>query len=155
MAQKSRLLIAGLISAFVLFIVGGAIAAPGLRRAGPESGAAAAAQGGISGDRALVLAIKLVPGSIPTRDAELVNFQGTPAYEVVLNSGTVYVDAQTGAVLASSLGSQAADPATRSSQPGGPVLRASFDGDERGRSDHGESRSARRGYERHDDDDDD
>jgi uncharacterized membrane protein YkoI len=38
-------------------------------------------------------------GAVLSGNAELVNFQGTVAYEVVFDSGKIYVDASTGAVL--------------------------------------------------------
>lgn len=155
MAQKSTLLIAGLISAFVLFVVGGAIAAPALRRTANENAVSAvAARDGISADRAMILAIRLVPGSVPTREAELVNFQGTPAYEVILNSGSVYLDAQTGAVLANTALSQPVASTAPAPQPSGSVLPARFEDTERRTVERRESRDSRHDDRKHDGDDD-
>jgi uncharacterized membrane protein YkoI len=53
------------------------------------------------------LALSTVPGATLSRDPELVNYQGIPAYEVVLNSGTLYIDAQTAAVLFNGAAQQA------------------------------------------------
>jgi uncharacterized membrane protein YkoI len=53
----------------------------------------------VSPDQAAMIAMGKVPGAILMSTPELVNFQGTVAYEVVLNRGKVYVDAATGAVL--------------------------------------------------------
>ncbi len=51
-------------------------------------------------DQAASLALMLAPRSKLVQQPQLVNFQGTAAYEVVLNVGTVYLDANTGQVLA-------------------------------------------------------
>jgi uncharacterized membrane protein YkoI len=53
----------------------------------------------VSADRAATIARELVPGATLTKQPELVVFEGTPAYEVVLNQGTLYVDANSGGVL--------------------------------------------------------
>jgi len=53
----------------------------------------------LSPDRAAQLAMVVAPGASVTRLPELVNFQGAAAYEVVLDAGTVYVDAVNGQVL--------------------------------------------------------
>jgi len=50
-------------------------------------------------DQAAQIAAKVVPNAQLVRTPELVNLQGTLAYEVVLNQGVVYIDANTGAVL--------------------------------------------------------
>ncbi|GIW91462.1 MAG: hypothetical protein KatS3mg109_1894 [Pirellulaceae bacterium] len=46
------------------------------------------------------------------RAPELVSLQGTPAYEVVFDRGAIYIDAQTGAILANTIVevAQAANP---------------------------------------------
>ncbi len=49
--------------------------------------------------QALALGLQQVPGSSALKMPELVNFQGKVAYEVVLNLGLLYLDADTGAVL--------------------------------------------------------
>jgi uncharacterized membrane protein YkoI len=53
----------------------------------------------VSAEQAGMIAMGLVPGSTLMSAPELVNFQGTIAYEVVLNRGKVYVDATTATVL--------------------------------------------------------
>ncbi len=53
----------------------------------------------ISAQRALEIAQASAPGAVAQRLPELVNFQGAIAYEVAFNTGMVYVDANSGAVL--------------------------------------------------------
>ena len=53
----------------------------------------------VSAEQAAQLALLLVPDATLTKDPELVDVQGVTAYEVVLNRGTLYVDANTGRVL--------------------------------------------------------
>ncbi len=53
----------------------------------------------VSPDLAASLALRLAPGSKLTSWPTLVDFQGTVAYEVVLDRGTVYIDATTGRLL--------------------------------------------------------
>jgi len=53
----------------------------------------------ISPALAAYLAQSLSPNSYLLRSPVLVNFQGTTAYEVALNTGFVYIDATNGAVL--------------------------------------------------------
>ncbi|GIL15574.1 MAG: hypothetical protein BroJett039_07470 [Chloroflexota bacterium] len=57
----------------------------------------------VSADDATRVARALFPGDNLAQPPELVNYQGKMAYEVVLGSGTVYVDAFTGQALASAL----------------------------------------------------
>jgi uncharacterized membrane protein YkoI len=57
----------------------------------------------ISTEQAQTIALSLANGATLTKPAELVRYQGTPAYEVIFDRGAVYVDAQSGAVLASTL----------------------------------------------------
>jgi uncharacterized membrane protein YkoI len=64
------------------------------------AGAASAASYAVSAERAQSIALEAAPGATLTKPAELVRYQGTPAYEVVLDRGTVYVDAQSATVLA-------------------------------------------------------
>jgi uncharacterized membrane protein YkoI len=55
----------------------------------------------ISPEQAVSIALGVAaPGATLTKAPELVSYEGKPAYEVILNKGAVYVDAQTGAVLA-------------------------------------------------------
>lgn len=55
----------------------------------------------VSVERAAQIALRLLPGSILQQPAELVNYKGKMAYEVMLNVATVYVDAFNGAILGS------------------------------------------------------
>jgi uncharacterized membrane protein YkoI len=54
----------------------------------------------ITSNQAQKVALNAVPGAIVTRVPDLVNYQGTLAYEVVLDQGTLYIDAKTSAILA-------------------------------------------------------
>lgn len=53
----------------------------------------------VSADVAAQLALAYVPNSTLQSAPQLVNFNGTPAYEVVLNQGSIYIDANSGQVL--------------------------------------------------------
>jgi uncharacterized membrane protein YkoI len=53
----------------------------------------------ISPDMAAYLALSATPGSYLVRAPDLISFQGVVAYEVTLNSGRVYVDANDGQIL--------------------------------------------------------
>lgn len=66
----------------------------------------------ISADRAFQIALVLYPGSKLQSTPELVNYKGKMAYEVLLSSGAVYVDAFSGKVLANiiSVASNTAPP---------------------------------------------
>ncbi len=57
-------------------------------------------QAALSADVAAQIALNVAPGASLTKTPELVNFQGTVAYEVLLDQGAVYVDANSGKVLA-------------------------------------------------------
>ena len=46
-----------------------------------------------------VIAALVAPGANLARTPELVNFQGGAAFEVVLDAGTLYIDAASGQVL--------------------------------------------------------
>jgi uncharacterized membrane protein YkoI len=62
--------------------------------------AASAPTYAISVDQARDIALGVAAtGATLQKTPDLVNYQGTPAYEVVLDKGSVYVDAQSGAVL--------------------------------------------------------
>jgi hypothetical protein len=66
-------------------------------KAGDNMAAASApAAGQISADAAMQAALTLAPGAQLLSLPELVDFQGTTAYEVALDAGTVYVDAASG-----------------------------------------------------------
>ncbi len=125
MTQRTALILAAALTAFVLVIIGAVAAHMGL--VGEASAAAAAvpaarveglpaaAQPGteqpsaqpqqdtslatISPDLAATIALNVLPGASVVRSPELVDFQGRVAYEVVLDQGTLYVDATTGRIL--------------------------------------------------------
>jgi uncharacterized membrane protein YkoI len=67
----------------------------------PAPAAPAAPTYAVSADQAAQIALGVAaPGANLTKAPDLVSYEGAPAYEVVLDKGTVYVNAQTGAVLA-------------------------------------------------------
>jgi uncharacterized membrane protein YkoI len=53
----------------------------------------------VSPDQAATIALSIEPSGQLLRTPDLVSFQGTTAYEVQLDLGTVYVDANSGSVL--------------------------------------------------------
>jgi hypothetical protein len=53
----------------------------------------------LSQDEAAILALRSAPGAGLTGQPELVEFQGTPAFEVPTTFGPVYIDAISGSVL--------------------------------------------------------
>jgi uncharacterized membrane protein YkoI len=65
----------------------------------PIQAPAAAGPAVIAPEIAAQIALIVAPGSALAQAPGLVNFQGTAAYEVILSSGTVYVDAKSGQVL--------------------------------------------------------
>jgi uncharacterized membrane protein YkoI len=81
-------------------------AAPTIAPVAPVAPADQAPTYAVSLLQARDLALSTMPGATLSRDPELVNYQGVPAYEVVLNSGTLYIDAQTAAVLFNSAAQQ-------------------------------------------------
>jgi hypothetical protein len=81
----------------------------------PGPAAAAPQPANIGADLAGQIALLVAPGSSLTKPPELVNFQGTAAYEVTLTNGVVYVDARSGRVLGSSI----AAPVAQASSGGG------------------------------------
>ncbi|NCC32618.1 MAG: peptidase [Chloroflexia bacterium] len=56
----------------------------------------------VTPEQAQQLALQRVPGATLIRTPEVVSYQGVAAYEVVLDQGTLYLDAQSAAVLADS-----------------------------------------------------
>ncbi len=56
-------------------------------------------QAALTPQRALEIALITAPGTVAQRMPELVDFQGVVAYEVLLNAGTMYIDANSGAIL--------------------------------------------------------
>ena len=68
-------------------------------QAQPPAQAQTAATYAVSPDMAISTALTVTPGTVLLREPELVNFQGMVAYEVTLDRGQVYVDANNGQVL--------------------------------------------------------
>ena len=68
-------------------------------QAQPPAQAQTAAAYAVSPDMAASTALTVAPGTMLIREPELVNFQGAVAYEVTLDRGQVYVDANNGQVL--------------------------------------------------------
>ncbi len=117
MSKKMVWAIAGGLTLFMLVVIGvtaasvlarsqssvvapQAQAAPVIPAAGNQAQASApVAQVALSAQQAAQVAMNLVPGASLTRTPELVNYNGTVAYEVMLNQGTIYVDANSGQVL--------------------------------------------------------
>ncbi|WP_299644984.1 PepSY domain-containing protein [uncultured Chloroflexus sp.] len=65
----------------------------------------------VSPQQAQEIALANAGGATLIRAPELVSLQGTPAYEVMFDRGAIYIDAQTGTVLANTI---AAPPAAQS-----------------------------------------
>ncbi len=65
----------------------------------------------VSPEQAQAIAQANAQGATLIRPPELVRLQGVPAYEVIFDRGAIYVDAQTGAILANTIstGTQAAN----------------------------------------------
>lgn len=116
MKQRTALFIAGGLTAFVLVglgvVIGVANAPQPTQAAGALPSSATVTEtitvpitpsqdviAALTPQRALQIALASVPGATATRLPELVDLQGTLAYEVTLDKGVVYVDANTGAVL--------------------------------------------------------
>jgi len=62
-----------------------------------------AATTNLSAEQAARIAQNAAPNAKITAAPDLVNLQGTAAYEVKLNNGVIYIDANTGAVLYNSI----------------------------------------------------
>ncbi|MFL5732589.1 MAG: PepSY domain-containing protein [Chloroflexia bacterium] len=70
----------------------------------PASGQSQSGAYPVSADDATTIALNSVPGASLSGQPRLVNFGGIVAYEVPLDAGTVYVDANQGQVLRGGLG---------------------------------------------------
>jgi hypothetical protein len=115
MTQRFALIIASALTAFVLVLMLGVGLTVGARSvveaqaATPVTAiqvaeqlvvpAPAAVKPQLSADQAARIAMNLASNTQLTRTPELVNLQGALAYEVVLNQGIIYVDANSGKVL--------------------------------------------------------
>jgi len=116
MNQRLALLLAGTLTAFMLVLMGGVAATMLLRAPAPAEAQVAPAPvqppaqpvvapplvARLTPDQATRIAQTTLPRTRLTRAPELVNYNGAVAYEVILDRGTVYVDANSGAVLANS-----------------------------------------------------
>lgn len=78
--------------------------------AAPAAPAPVAPTYAVSAEQAVTLAQGAAYGVASTKAPELVSLQGIPAYEVTFAQGLVYIDANSGAVLASSIPAPAAQP---------------------------------------------
>ncbi len=111
MKQRTALIVSAMLTAFILVIAGGVAASLMQSNAGAEPALAstttppqtpAPAQQpdpAVSAAQATKIAGDTVTGATLQQDPELVNFQGRVAYEVLLDQGAVYVDANSGQVL--------------------------------------------------------
>ncbi len=113
MSQRMALVVAAALSVFVLVLIGGIavnLAARSIATAQAEplaldankelSGQAPSAPAAqLSPEQAEQIALNLAPRARSTRAPELVDYQGTLAYEVTLDRGVVYVDAKSGKVI--------------------------------------------------------
>jgi len=78
-------------------------AAPAPAPAAPAPAAPPAPVYAVSPEQAQAIAQANAQGATLIRAPELVRLQGVPAYEVVFDRGAIYVDAQTGAILANTI----------------------------------------------------
>jgi hypothetical protein len=106
MNQRMALILAGGLTAFMLVVVGAVAALVLAKPAAVLNAQAPAAMQPVSAnsvrlsaDQAAQIALNAAPGATLTNTPDLVSFQGTVAFEVILNHGTIYVDANTGQVL--------------------------------------------------------
>lgn len=67
----------------------------------------------VSAEEAGAIALDAASGARLLQPPELVNFEGTVAYEVLLNQGVVYVDAEDGTILYSNVNVYAETPTTQ------------------------------------------
>lgn len=117
MTQRFALILAGALTVFVLVLMAGVgltvatksfVTTRAATQLQAPASNAATQQPAVASDavavqltpgQAAVIATGVAPNAVLVRAPELVNFQGTVAYEVGLNQGNVYVDANTGKVL--------------------------------------------------------
>ena len=111
MKQRTALIVSAMVTAFVLVIAGGVAASlrqpvagaepvPASTTSPPQTLAPAQSPDpAVSAAQAAQIARDTTTGAILQQDPELVNFQGSVAYEVLLDQGVVYVDANSGQVL--------------------------------------------------------
>lgn len=129
MNQRLAFLLAGTLTAFMVVLMGGVAMTVLVRAFGPAptsvqteflpanpaSAVAATSQESsaqsvaarLTPEQATRIAQTTLPRTRLSRTPELVNYNGTVAYEVVLDRGTIYVDANSGTVLSSATNSAA------------------------------------------------
>jgi Peptidase propeptide and YPEB domain len=83
--------------------------------ADPQGSGGSSSQAGyaISANDAANIALSSVPGSTLVQQPRLVNFNGTVAYEIQLDAGYVYIDAQSGQVIYNSVNGTQGQPRRR------------------------------------------
>ncbi|MFN8505767.1 peptidase [Kouleothrix sp.] len=86
--------------------------------AAPQPTTPPAPQYALAAGQAADIALAAAPGGQLARAPELVDFEGTIAYEVVLDIGTIYVDANSGQVLYNGAAQIAAQPSGRGDHGG-------------------------------------
>ncbi len=108
MNQRTALILAASLSAFLIAIIGSVAATIAYKPASPtmnpavaqtEPAQAPTVTARLSADQAVQIALNAVPGATLQKTPELVNFQGTVAFEVSLSQGVLYIDANDGRVL--------------------------------------------------------
>jgi hypothetical protein len=113
MTQRLAMILAGALTVFVLMLIVGvavtvairsfvtahAVVQPAVPAATASTSTTRPIAVKLSSDQAVQIAVKLAPQAKVVRVPELVSYQGTVAYEVLLNQGSVYVDANNGQVL--------------------------------------------------------
>lgn len=113
MSQRSALLAAAGITAFVLVLIGGLVAraalaappsaspsAPSVLAPDPTAATVPVSAGyPVTASLAGAIAGNVAPGIRLLTTPELVDYQGSVAYEVATDRGLIYVDATTGQVL--------------------------------------------------------
>ena len=124
MNQRTALLIATALTAFLLVVGGGltisiptasasaAKATPAMAQPAALAVAQPAPPATISANQAATIALAAAPGTALASTPEMVNYQGVVAYEMLLDRGAVYIDATSGQVLANSVAVVAQAPAT-------------------------------------------
>jgi hypothetical protein len=121
MKQRTALLVSAVLTAFVLVLVGAVVRqfsapanvaqadapatgaatgeAPVTWQAAPDAATPPSQSYPVSPEQAAQIALAAVPNAQLLRNPELVDYNGTVAYEVALDAGNMYVDANSGQLL--------------------------------------------------------
>lgn len=113
MSKRGALILSVILTAFILVLVGGVVArvlpanTPVSEAAPPPSTSnereqprpAPSPAPALTPEQAAAIASSFVPGARPAGTPELVSLEGTLAYEVRLDRGSVYLDANSGRLL--------------------------------------------------------